>query len=129
MASWDYFEAGHGKSACDGIGAVAKCSAAQAIKQRKIEIQDANDFYRWAVSQDSVIHYVMYTPTEYQAAQDEIKAMGSLKAVRGTFKIHAVRCKSTGGLFINNSTCYNPQCCLTDIGPQCGWTEASVSSP
>ena len=54
LASRDYFEAGHGKTICDGIGTVDKYSAAQAIKQRKTEIQDANEFYGWAVSQESL---------------------------------------------------------------------------
>ena len=93
LASRDYFEAGRGKNVCDGIGDVAKCSAAQAIKQRKTEMQDAQDFYRWAVSQESWIHYVIYgsTTTEKKNALDKIKTMGSLKAIRGAIKIRAAR--------------------------------------
>ncbi|KAJ8043841.1 hypothetical protein HOLleu_11116 [Holothuria leucospilota] len=43
-ACWNYFECGHGKSVCDGIGGTAKRQAADAVKQRKVTIQDASDF-------------------------------------------------------------------------------------
>ncbi|XP_076461172.1 uncharacterized protein LOC143293803 [Babylonia areolata] len=45
-ASWNFFEAGHGKGPCDGLGGVAKRMADQAVRQDK-SIQDAEDFYQW----------------------------------------------------------------------------------
>ena len=47
-AIWNYFEAGHGKGPCDGIGGTAKRLADDAIKQEKAIIQDAHDFFAWA---------------------------------------------------------------------------------
>ena len=43
-AIWNYFEAGHSKGPCNGIGGTAKQLADDAIKQEKAIIQDAHDF-------------------------------------------------------------------------------------
>ena len=45
-ARWNYFEAGHGKGPCDGLGGTAKRMADQAINQGHTAIQDAFDFFR-----------------------------------------------------------------------------------
>ena len=39
-ANWNYFEAGHGKGPCDGIGGTVKCLADDAVAQNKVVIQD-----------------------------------------------------------------------------------------
>ena len=44
-ASWNYFEAGHGKGPCDGVGGSVKRTADEAVRQQKVTIQDASDFY------------------------------------------------------------------------------------
>jgi hypothetical protein len=48
-ASWHYFESGHGKSACDGVGGTTKRNADNAVKQEKAKIEDAMDSYAWAI--------------------------------------------------------------------------------
>ncbi|KAI8514059.1 hypothetical protein Bbelb_083830 [Branchiostoma belcheri] len=47
-ACWNYFEAGHGKGPCDGIGGTAKRMADQAVTIQGTTIQDAHEFYMWA---------------------------------------------------------------------------------
>ena len=47
-AVWNYFEAGHGKGPCDGIGGTSKRLADEAVKEEKVSIQDAPDFMKWA---------------------------------------------------------------------------------
>lgn len=47
-AQWNYFEAGHGKIACDGLGGTTKRMADEAARQCNVLIQDAKDFYEWA---------------------------------------------------------------------------------
>ena len=47
LKSWHYFECGHGKGPCDGVGGATKRSD-NAIKQGKVVIQDADEFYKWA---------------------------------------------------------------------------------
>jgi hypothetical protein len=44
-AKWQFFEAGHGKGPCDGIGAFVKRMADGAVKREKQIIQDAHGFY------------------------------------------------------------------------------------
>ncbi|KAI8517597.1 hypothetical protein Bbelb_036140 [Branchiostoma belcheri] len=44
-ACWNYFEAGHGKGPCDGIGGIAKRMADQAVTIQGTTIQDAHEFY------------------------------------------------------------------------------------
>ena len=49
-ARWNYFEAGHGKGPGDGLGGTVKRMADEAIKRGAAVIQDAQEFYDWAVS-------------------------------------------------------------------------------
>ena len=52
-ASWNYFEAGHGKGPCDGVGGSVKRMADEAVGQQKVDIQDASDFFAWTQQQES----------------------------------------------------------------------------
>jgi len=45
FASWHFFESGHGKGPCDGIGGTTQRNADNAVKQGKDLIQDAHDFF------------------------------------------------------------------------------------
>ena len=47
-AAWNYFEAGHGKGPCDGVGGTTKRTTDDAVKQRKFIILDVYVFYSWA---------------------------------------------------------------------------------
>ena len=60
---WNYLESGHGKGPCDGLDASVKRMADIAVKQQKCLIQDANDFYEWAISRadESKVKYIRYT--------------------------------------------------------------------
>ena len=58
-ASWQYFEAGHGKGACDGLGGTAERMADTAVKRHAVIIQNAEDFFKWGTSQtQSPITYI-----------------------------------------------------------------------
>ncbi len=58
-ASWTYFEAGHGKGPCDGVGGTAKRLADMAVRRQAIVIQTAQDFYKWGESQvQSLVDYI-----------------------------------------------------------------------
>lgn len=74
-ASWDYFECGHGKSVCDGVGGTAKRQASDAVKQGKVVIQDASDFFAWASSHEKEITYVMYSKEDYDEASKMLTSM------------------------------------------------------
>lgn len=49
-AKWNYFEAGHGKGPCDGLGGITKRMADEAVNTGKASIQDADDFFAWTQS-------------------------------------------------------------------------------
>jgi len=66
FASWHYFESGHGKGPCDGIGGTAKRNADNAVKQGKSLIQDARDFFAWASANQQGIQYDFITEHEYE---------------------------------------------------------------
>lgn len=46
QARWNYFESGHGKGPCDGLGGVRKRQAAEACMKGKVNIQDTIDFFQ-----------------------------------------------------------------------------------
>ncbi|KAK6169016.1 hypothetical protein SNE40_020147 [Patella caerulea] len=57
LASWHYFEVGHGKGACVGVGGTAKRNADMAVKLGTVVIQDAPDFFAWAVSEQNTVYF------------------------------------------------------------------------
>ena len=72
-ARWNYFESGHGKGPCDGIGGVAKRRESDAIKQGKACIQDATDFFSWAKGSSGTIKYRFYTTDDFDKTSAEIQ--------------------------------------------------------
>ena len=55
---WHYFEKGHGKGPCDGIGGAVKRGAAKAAKLGDPKA-DAHQFHDWAMQHESGISFVM----------------------------------------------------------------------
>ncbi len=125
-ALWNYFEAGHGKSACDGVGSTSKHLAQDAVKQGKVEhgILTAADYYKWASSSNSSIAYRWYSGDDYKATQTELKSIGDICPIKGTFKIHSIR--SSHHLFTRDVSCYK-ECCLLSPDPACGWQEVHLT--
>ncbi|XP_072023524.1 uncharacterized protein [Amphiura filiformis] len=69
-ASWQYFESGHGKGPCDGVGGAVKRAADLAVRKGHL-IQTASDFYRWGVAnEDSTVEYLMVTKEEVRIANE-----------------------------------------------------------
>lgn len=86
FATWNYFECGHGKGPCDGLGGTSKRMADQAAKQGA-KIQDAYDYFNWADKASKAIKYVLCTPSEVEKGKewlDNISASEPLKGVRKT---------------------------------------------
>ena len=70
-ASWNYFEAGHGKGPCDGVGGSVKRMADEAVKQQKVVLQDAKDFFAWtqSIAQSPKINYKFVPKDQCEAAE------------------------------------------------------------
>ena len=91
-ATWNYFEAGHGKGTCDGLGGTAKRMADEAVKTGKVTIQDPNEFYDWSQSSycsmsNVQFHFVSKNECEATAVSE---SKTNPKPIKGTMKIHAV---------------------------------------
>lgn len=90
-ATWDYFETGHGKGPCDGIGGTIKRMADQAAKHGR-QIQDAFDFVEWGQSGAVKFNVKLVAEETFQAEKERYLALEKeVKTVVGTKKIHAVR--------------------------------------
>ena len=109
--TWDYFEAGHGKGPCDGIGGTVKRCADMAIKQRKVNIQSADDFHTWAASSNLAVSFKYISKDDigrYSIILNENLAK-NCKPVKGTLKLHSVRTDGSF-LYIKNTSCYCNSC-------------------
>ena len=111
-ASWNYFEAGHGKGPCDGIGGATKRNADQASKAGKYTIQDAHDFFEWTQSSACNIKSVKYTfiPKEQCEVVAAEIATWKTKPVKGTMKLHQVIGEGNGVVIVRDKSCYCVQC-------------------
>ena len=123
-ACWNFFESGHGKSVCDGIGGVAKRQASDAVKQGKVIIQDADDFFAWASSNQKGLTYVMYTKGEYDKASEFVATI-DCRPLPGTQKLHAVVPINNSEVLVRAVSCYCEGC--LDGSRRCdGWLRRSL---
>lgn len=123
-AAWNYFECGHGKGVCDGIGGTAKRQAADAVKQGKVLIQDATDFFKWASDNQKEITYLMYSRDEYNDASKIVSSF-DCQAVPGTMKVHTVVPADNNSILVRHVSCYCPQC--LEGNSRCeGWVKRTL---
>ena len=132
IASWHYFECGHGKGPCDGVGGTTKRNADNAVKQGKAEIQDATDFYAWACSEtSSQIIYTYITNEEYTERKTYVDERNKqVKQIKGTMKLHAVASSELRRQIITRTTtCVCPQC-FDETGfksdSSCSWQKQNL---
>lgn len=91
---WHFFATSHGKGPCDAIGGTLKRLATKASLQRPFEnqITTALDLYQWAISNNSNMHFIYCSSTEYEnhnrEFQDKMKKL-KLKTVPGTRSYHS----------------------------------------
>lgn len=133
-ASWQFFECGHGKGACDGIGGVVKRSADTAIKTGKENITCGRDFYEWGSKTDSKIRYEFVEKTEYdEAAQQVEERQKQINPVKGTLKLHSVACISEHEVMVRDTTCVCENC-FNENGfvwsdtNSCGWRKHKLQN-
>ena len=127
-ASWNYFEAGHGKGPCDGVGGSVKRMADEAVKQRKVVIQDAHDFFSCTQQHmcASSVSFIFVPQEDCKAAQQEIDSFGELKALPGTMKIHAMASlpDQPGQIVVRETSCCCERCFTLDsvsVDSPCKW--------
>ena len=107
-ATWQYFESGHGKGPCDGVGGAIKRNADLAVKKGKL-IRTAREFYNWGVEQyeqsQSLIECLICTKEDVKSANDEMMTLGA-KTIKGTMKIHSVM-PMESAVYIRETSCFN----------------------
>lgn len=90
-ATHHYFESGHGKSVCDGIGGAMKRKADQVVNHGNTQISSGQDFFRFAKANQKAIHPVYLTRLEYSTTADDLKVWkDNLASVAGTFALHCL---------------------------------------
>lgn len=111
-ASWNYFEAGHGKGPCDGVGGSVKRMADEAVRQQKASIQDAPDFFAWTQQQQSSssVAFTFVSKEACSTAKSEIERFGNIVPVPGTMSVHAVAAISPGKIMARETSCHCQQC-------------------
>ena len=126
-ATWQFFESGHGKGPCDGVGGSVKRSADLAVKQGKL-IQTVSDLFKWGIEQESSeVDFLMVTKDEVRAANEELVTFGATP-VKGTMKLHSVMPISPTEILIRETSCFQP-CCWEDgnFTPTCnGWNRRTA---
>jgi len=112
-ATWNFFEAGHGKGSCDGVGGTAKRLADQAVRSSKVQIQSAEQFFKWADKENgsSALTYLFVPKSKTANTREKVQAsQDSLKTVKGTMKLHAVAGVSAGKVSVKETSCYCTNC-------------------
>ena len=82
-ATWSYFESGHGKGPCDGVGGAVKRSADTTVKKGQL-IKDAKQFFEWGSEQESTsaLSFLYVDIDMVAAATTELEAMGKFSVPR-----------------------------------------------
>ena len=125
-AQWNYFEAGHGKSACDGLGGTVKRMADEASRQGNVLIQSARDFFSWTIgSSMKQVIFIFVDKKECEQKQVEMSKL-KIKSLRNTMKIHAVAVDISDRNIMktNITSCYCDSCANGNMCER--WTEENV---
>lgn len=128
-ANWIYFESGHGKGPCKGIGGTSKRRADEALKRGVVaSIENANDFYQWAKCGSTSIQYFLVKGSDVAAAQVTINSWVQV-CVPNIMKVHSVRVCGPH-IYSRDRACFYP-CCYnvesnTFIGECPGWLKTSA---
>lgn len=109
-ASWQYFEAGHGKGPCDGVSGTAKRQADSAVKRQICNIQNADDFYTWGDSQvQSNVKYMFVSNVKCNVASEYLKGL-NIKPVKGTMTVHSVVSLGNSSIAVRETSCFCNAC-------------------
>lgn len=127
-ATWNYWEAGHGKGPCDGLGGTVKRMADDAVKSGKVAIQDTSDFYAWTQSPHCTMKSVKFIFVSTERCQEKAIEIGKLKLkpISGTMKIHAVKGKGNSNIAVRNTSCYCEICIVSSSSTCSTWRNETV---
>ena len=128
--TWAYFESGHGKGPCDGVGAAAKRKADTAL-QKGNNIVNAEDFVRLGNIDGNVTYIHLPLSASYRARKD-LNTLVTKRSVPGTMKVHAVvTLVPSQKIAVRETSCYK-DCCWSNLQPKIGcsgWKQHTLFSP
>ena len=114
MDPWQFgifFETGHGKGPCDGIGGTSKRTADLAIRQGKITVQDAPEYYERIQKYHTSAKYIYVRSTECTESRSELAEKNKMVTpLKGTMQIHSVVGVSKGTVKTAITSCYCQEC-------------------
>ncbi|KAH3726725.1 hypothetical protein DPMN_052594 [Dreissena polymorpha] len=98
-----------------------------AVKQGKVVIQNAQDFFSWAANQsetETAVTYYYVSQEMYETSTDDLKTRNeNIKAVKGTFKLHAVVPIGNTLIATRELSCSCTGCQSDMVSSECGgWT-------
>ena len=108
---WNYFEAGYGKSACDGIGGITKRMADEAVRQGNATIQDAHDVFEWGTQSSIKEISFLFVRKEMCKQKAEGFISADVQKVKDTRKLHTVGFQN-GSFKTRETSCYSLVCCV-----------------
>ena len=128
-ARWNYFDAGHGKGPCDGLGGTTKRMADEAVRSGRAVIQHADDFFKWAAESNLKGIKFLFVSSEECCSAANTLSERKVKPLQGTFKVHAVIGKGNSLVAWNDVSCYCHQC-FFDENPNFdhGWKVQNLSN-
>ena len=119
-ATWNYFEAGHGKGPCDGLGGTVKRMADEAVRSGKTTIQEADDLFKWTQSEHCSMKNVKFIFVQTSLCQEKSNAISNfeIKPIKGTMRIHSVIGKGNNAIITSTVSCYCDKC-ISHIYQEC----------
>ena len=110
-AIWDFFDSGHGKGPCNGIGGTSKRTADLAIRQGKITVQDAPEYFERAQKYHTSAKYIYVESTECTDSRLEVADYNKrMTPLKGTMQVHCVVGVSKGVIKTTITSCYCQDC-------------------
>ncbi len=102
--SWNFFEAGHGKGAPDGIGASVKRLADKAVLHQH-DVRDAEEFYTTLQPSSSVKIYKIPIQDIHDAEEELKDRSNSIVRIPGTMLLHQVTFNGDSDIGFRNVSC------------------------
>lgn len=116
----NFFETSHGKSVCDGLGAVVKSSCYHAVISGRAIVKDADDFMNYCVKNLSVPLKHMASPdgTKYLSKRQFIfLKRDNVNRIRPKFSLSQAHVKSTASGAQDKTSHWSPE--TSDATVQC----------
>ena len=86
--------------------------ADEAVRQQRVSIQDASDFFAWTQQHQSVssVSFTFVSKEACQTAKSEIERFGEITPVQGKMTVHAVAAISPGKIIARETSCDCKEC-------------------